>query len=69
MSKVTQLNSKCKTQNRDKQRGENELKQTSDYEAYREKVDQPVKRLRYWKTVRSDLKDVMEKDILPLQRK
>ncbi|WP_368644664.1 type I restriction endonuclease subunit R [Alkalibacterium putridalgicola] len=54
---------------RDKQNGENELKQSADYYAYREKVDEPVPKLRYWKTVRSDLKEVMDKEILPLQRK
>lgn len=54
---------------RDKQNGENELKQTANYEAYREKVDKPVPKLRYWKTVRSELKEVMDKEILPLQRK
>jgi len=54
---------------RDKQNGENELKQTADYHAYRSKVDEPVPKLRYWKTVRSELKEVMDKEILPLQRK
>ncbi|MDN6729898.1 MAG: type I restriction endonuclease subunit R [Alkalibacterium sp.] len=54
---------------RNKQNGENELKQTADYYAYREKVNEPVPKLRYWKTVRSDLKEVMNKEILPLQRK
>jgi type I restriction enzyme R subunit len=54
---------------RDKQNGENELKQSADYEAYREKVENPVPKLRYWKTVRSDLKEVMQNEILPLQRK
>ena len=54
---------------KERQNGENELKQTADYYSYKEKVEQPVSKLRYWKTVRSDLKDVMEKEILPLQRK
>lgn len=54
---------------RDKQSGENQLKKTADYDAYKDKVDKPVPKLRYWKTVRSDLKNVMEKEILPLQRK
>jgi len=54
---------------RERQNGENELKQTANYYSYKEKVEKPVSKLRYWKTVRSDLKDVMEKEILPLQRK
>lgn len=55
--------------NRDKQNGENELKKTASYDAYREAVDKPVSKLRYWKTVRTDLQELMREEILPLQRK
>ncbi|MCC5895576.1 MAG: type I restriction endonuclease subunit R [Alkalibacterium sp.] len=54
---------------RDKQNGENELKQTASYDAYRAAVEKPVSKLRYWKTVRSDLQELMREEILPLQRK
>lgn len=54
---------------RNKQNGENELKKSADYHAYKEKADNPVPKLRYWKHVRSDLQETMQKEILPLQRK
>ncbi|MDE1549996.1 type I restriction endonuclease subunit R [Jeotgalibaca caeni] len=52
-----------------RQNGENELKESADYNAYKEKVDEPVSKLKYWKTVRSDLEELMENEILPLQRR
>lgn len=55
--------------NRDKQSGENELKQSADYTTYKLVVDNPVPKLKYWKTLRSDLENVIEKEILPLQRR
>lgn len=55
--------------NKEKQYGENELKRSSDYAAYRETEKNPVSRLKYWKTVQSDLKELMQNDLLPLQRK
>ena len=54
---------------RKRQNGESELKQSADYIAYKAEIDEPVSKLRYWKTVRSDLEEVMEKEILPLQRR
>ncbi|WP_373757720.1 hypothetical protein [Jeotgalibaca porci] len=47
----------------------NELKQSADYTTYKLDVDNPVPKLKYWKTLRSDLEDVIEKEILPLQRR
>lgn len=51
-----------------RQSGENELKNTSDYSSYREKTEAPVSKLRYWKEVRSDFKELMEKEIMPLRK-
>ena len=53
---------------KDKQIGEAELKRTSDYEAYRNNTEKPVKRLSYWKTVRKDLDQMMVEDILPFTK-
>lgn len=53
---------------KERQSGENELKSTSDYSSYREKAEEPVSKLRYWKEVRSDFKELMEKEIMPLRR-
>lgn len=55
--------------NREKQNGENELKTTANYQLYRENALEPVSKLKYWKTVRHDLKDLMQQEILPLQRR
>lgn len=55
--------------NREKQNGENELKTTANYQLYRETATEPVPKLKYWKTVRHNLKDLMQKEILPLQRR
>lgn len=54
---------------KDRQNGENELKRSANYDLYRESAENPVSKLRYWKTVRTELKEVMSEDILPLQRK
>lgn len=53
----------------EKQNGENELKTTADYLLYRQHADNPIPKLKYWKTVRHDLKDLMDGEILPLQRR
>ncbi|WP_332284849.1 type I restriction endonuclease subunit R [Bacillus safensis] len=52
-----------------KQNGEAELKETSDYEGYKEHTDNPVKRLTYWKTVKQAFEEMMQHDILPLQNR
>lgn len=54
---------------REKQNGESELKETSDYYQYREMHEDPVSKLRYWKTLRQDLEKRMEQEILPLRDK
>lgn len=55
--------------NRKRQNGESELKNTSDYDKYRETYDNPVSKLKYWKTVRQDLDELMINEILPLRNK
>jgi len=50
-----------------KQNGEAELKQTSDYEGYKSHTANPVKRLSYWKSVRQAFDEMMVQDILPLR--
>lgn len=55
--------------NLEKQNGEAELKRTSDYEAYKEHADNPVKKLVYWKTVKQAFEEMMVEEILPLQHK
>lgn len=52
-----------------KQSGENELKQSADYEGYKSTTEQPLPKLKYWKNVRADFENVMKKEILPLQRR
>lgn len=52
-----------------KQNGEAELKETSDFEGYKEHTDNPVKRLTYWKTVKQAFEEMMLHDILPLQKR
>lgn len=52
---------------KERQNGEKELRDSADYQAYREKTEKPVPKLKYWKTVRSDLEKVMVNEILPLQ--
>lgn len=54
---------------KEKQSGENELKKSADYAAYRTEVENPIPKLRYWRTLRSDLEVVIEEEILPLQRR
>lgn len=54
---------------RPKQNGENELKQTSDYEGYKKYTEHPVKRLTYWRSVRQAFDEMMIQYILPLQKK
>ena len=53
--------------NKTKQSGESELKNTSDYTAYRNKSEEPVSKLRYWKEVRTELTEMIGTEILPLR--
>lgn len=61
---VSNYNSK-----RDRQIGETELKNTSDYDKYKKTNSQPVSKLRYWRTVREDLNELMNNEILPLRKR
>lgn len=54
---------------KERQNGESELKQSANYPAYKESVEKPVSKLKYWKNVRSDFDNVMKEEILPLQRR
>ena len=50
-----------------KQSGENEMKSSADYDNYKQTVDNPVSKLRYWKNVRSDFEKMVKNEILPLR--
>ncbi|MGX7196348.1 type I restriction endonuclease subunit R, EcoR124 family [Enterococcus olivae] len=50
-----------------KQSGENEMKSSADYEHYKQTVEDPVSKLRYWKNVRSDFEKMVKNEILPLR--
>lgn len=52
-----------------KQNGESELKNTSDYEEYKKDNPKGVSKLKYWKALRKDLYSLMENEILPLRKK
>ncbi|MDW8516497.1 type I restriction endonuclease subunit R [Priestia flexa] len=51
----------------EKQNGEAELKRTSDYVAYKEHAENPVAKLKYWKSVKNAFEEMMIHDVLPLQ--
>lgn len=55
--------------NRDHQFGMSELKETGDYNKYRAKNSDGVIKLRYWKTVRESLEELMNVEILPLRKR
>ncbi|WP_188203816.1 type I restriction endonuclease subunit R [Desemzia incerta] len=52
-----------------RQNGEHELKRTSNYDTYKHRSEQPVKKLTYWKEVREQFTDLIEEEILPLQKR
>lgn len=54
---------------KDRQNGEAELKRTSNYEEYKQKVEEPVSKLKYWKSVRNELDELMSEEILPLRKR
>lgn len=54
---------------KEKQNGEAELKRTSNYEVYKQKAEQPVSKLKYWKSVRNELDELMSEEILPLRKR
>ncbi len=53
--------------NREEQTGETELRQTSDYEAYKAQTETPVSRLRYWRAIKEALTELIVEDVLPLR--
>lgn len=53
---------------KEKQVGEQELRDSSNYEQYKESNDNPVSKLRYWKSFKKELVQVMEEELLPLER-
>ncbi|MDU6523543.1 MAG: hypothetical protein E6540_06205, partial [Enterococcus sp.] len=53
---------------RSRQNGEAELKRTSNYEEYKQKAEEPVSKLKYWKSVRKELDELMSEEILPLRK-
>lgn len=55
--------------NRKRQIGESELKNTSDYDRYKETTLEPINKLRYWRTLRENLDDLMNNVILPLRKR
>lgn len=52
-----------------RQNGEAELKRTSNYEEYKQKAETPVSKLKYWKSVRRELDELMAEEILPLRKR
>lgn len=54
---------------KEKQIGEAELKHTSNYEAYKEHAEQPVRKLEYWKEVKQAYSEMILRDVLPLQKR
>ena len=53
---------------KEKQVGEQELRDSSDYDTYKKNHDNPVSKLRYWKSFKKELVQVMEEELLPLNR-
>ena len=47
--------------------GESELRATSDFEAYKANTENPVNRLRYWRTVKEDYTEMIVERVLPLR--
>lgn len=50
-----------------KQSGENEMKRSANYEKYKQSVANPVPKLKYWKSVRTDFVEMVQEEILPLR--
>lgn len=53
----------------DKQNGEDELKNTSDFERYKEITAEPVSKLKYWRAVKETYTKMVIEDVLPLRIK
>ena len=54
---------------KERQNGELELKRSADYEAYKEKAEEPLSKLKYWRHVREDLDEEIQREILPLRER
>ena len=52
---------------KEKQIGEQELKNSASYEAYKASVENPVSKLRYWKYANAAFKEMVNEEILPLR--
>lgn len=53
----------------DKQNGEDELKNTSDFAKYRDMTENPVSKLKYWRAVKEAYIKMIVGDVLPLRVK
>lgn len=53
----------------EKQPGENELKKTGNYQAYREANDNPVTKLKYRRSMIQNLNEVVKEEILPFRKR
>lgn len=52
-----------------RQDGESDLKSNSDYEEYKRKNPDGVSKLKYWRSLRNNLDDLMSSEILPLRKR
>jgi type I restriction enzyme R subunit len=52
-----------------RQDGESDLKSNSDYEEYKRKNPEGVSKLKYWRSLRNNLDDLMSNEILPLRKR
>lgn len=52
---------------KEKQVGEQELKQSADYDEYKASTDKPVSKLKYWKYANQEFKEIVQNEILPLR--
>lgn len=55
--------------NQTNQNGEDELRNTSDYNVYKENTENPVSKLRYWRSIKQAYTEMIQKDVLPLRMK
>lgn len=55
--------------NVNKQQGEQELKDMSDYPTYKIQAEHPVSKMKYWPMLRHDFKEMMEGNLIPLRKR
>lgn len=53
--------------NRSEQNGEDELRNTSHYDVYKTSTENPVPKLRYWRSIKEAYMEMMQNNILPLR--